>query len=222
MTPGRSDRRLGELHQDRRAAANRLKAVEQRIAALASPGLVRLDAALKALRAELTEAPRFKGKTPSPSNGYHSAIHATPDATAWVQVDLGRSVPIEEVRLVPARPVDFPDTPGFGFPVRFRVEVSDDPAFAQGRTMSVAEDERPDAPDIEDEPYVIHADGRTARFVRVTATRLWKRTNDYVFALSELEVISEGENVARGAAGLRAGFDRGGLVGPRAPGGRLR
>jgi hypothetical protein len=193
------DRRRGELEQERRAAANRLDAVERKIAALASPELVRLDAGLKALRSELADAPRPKGKSPSPSNGYHSAIHATPDATAWVQVDLGRSVPIEEIRLVPARPVDFPDTPGFGFPVRFRVEVSDDPAFAQGRAMAVAEEERPDAPDVEDEPYVVRTDGQPARFVRISASRLWKRTNDYVFALSELEVISGGENVARGA-----------------------
>ena len=39
-----------------------------------------------------------------------------------------------------------------------------------------------------------------ARYVRVTATRLWKRTGDYVFALAEMEVDSGGKNVARGAA----------------------
>src|SRR6185436_1466098 len=35
-----------------------------------------------------------------------------------------------------------------------------------------------------------------ARYIRVTATKLWKRTNDYVFALAELLTISNGENVA--------------------------
>ena len=49
----------------------------------------------------------------------------------------------------------------------------------------------------EDEPYVIRPSGRQARFVRVTATRLWKRLEDYVFALGELEVISGGINRAR-------------------------
>ena len=39
-----------------------------------------------------------------------------------------------------------------------------------------------------------------ARYVRVTAERLWKRTGDYVFALAEMEVDSGGRNVARGAA----------------------
>ena len=34
----------------------------------------------------------------------------------------------------------------------------------------------------------------------MTANRLWKRSNDYVFALGELEVISGKVNRARGAA----------------------
>ena len=33
----------------------------------------------------------------------------------------------------------------------------------------------------------------------MTAERLWKRTDDYVFALAELQVDSGGKNVARGA-----------------------
>ena len=209
------DRRRLELERERHAASDRLEAIERKIAALASPEVVRLEAGLKALREQLAQSPRSGAvsKAISPSNGYHSAIHATPDVTAWVQVDLGRSLPIEEIRLVPARPVDFADTPGFGFPVRFRVEVSDDPGFGKGRAVVVAEEERPDLPDVADEPYVIAAGGRSARFVRVTATRLWKRSNDYVFALSELEVISGGENAARGASVSALDSIEGGLWG---------
>ena len=53
-----------------------------------------------------------------------------------MQVDLGRPVALDAVRLVPARPTDFPDTPGFGFPVRFRVEASDDPTFARATAIA--------------------------------------------------------------------------------------
>ncbi len=208
-------RRREELGRERRAASDRLAAIERKIAALAGPEVARLEAGVKSLREQLAQAPRggtgIKGI--SPSNGYHSAVHATPDVTSWVQVDLGRSVPIEEVRLVPARPVDFADTPGFGFPVRFRVEVSDDPEFGKGRAVAVVDEERPDLPNVEDEPYLIPAGGRSARFVRVTATRLWKRSNDYVFALSELEVVSRGENAARGAAVSALDSIEGGLWG---------
>ena len=38
-----------------------------------------------------------------------------PDVTKWVQVDLGREVPLDEVRLFPARPTDFADAPGSGW-----------------------------------------------------------------------------------------------------------
>jgi len=46
----------------------------------------------------------------------------------------------------------------------------------------------------------IDATGPTARYVRVTATRLAPRQNDYNFALAEVEVFDpNGSNVARGA-----------------------
>jgi hypothetical protein len=106
------DRRRRALEQERDAAADRLTTIKQKIAALTSPEIVRLDDDVKAMRDELAACPRLASGSVSASNGYHSGIHPTPDATAWVQVDLGRSVPIEEIRLVPARPVDFPDTPG--------------------------------------------------------------------------------------------------------------
>jgi hypothetical protein len=133
----------------------------------------------------------------SATNGYHSAIYPKPDVTAWVQVDLGASLPIEELHLMPARPTDFPDTPGFGFPPRYQVDLSNDSSFTTA--VKIAAESRPDHLGREDEPHVIRPGGRSARYVRVTATRLWKRMDDYVFALGELEVISAGVNRARNA-----------------------
>ena len=71
----------------------------------------------------------------SPTNGYHSGIEATPDKTKWVQIDLGRAIALDQIRLIPARPTDFPDTPGFGFPQRYRVEVADDSTFQKSRVV---------------------------------------------------------------------------------------
>jgi hypothetical protein len=188
--------RHAELLARRDAAFDRLKAVNQEIAALTSPELRDLDAEIASLRDELNRLPAVAG-TASPTNGYHSAIHPTPDATAWVQIDLGRPLPIDEIRLFPARPTDFPDTPGFGFPKRFRVEAADDADFQL--PTSLYEESRPDGQEQGDEPLVIRPEAVTARFVRVTATRLWKRTGDYAFALGECEVLSGGDNVARAA-----------------------
>jgi signal transduction histidine kinase len=45
-------------------------------------------------------------------------------------------------------------------------------------------------------PVIIPAGGVHARFVRVTATRLWERSSDFIFALAELQIYSGGRNVA--------------------------
>jgi mono/diheme cytochrome c family protein len=187
-----------ELDRQRQALTARRAALLRRTAAVSSPELARLDADLKGLKVELAALPAPPKTAASPTNGYHSAISPKPDVEKWVQVDLGRTAPLDEIRLIPARPTDFPDTPGFGFPVRFRVAVADDPAFARSET--VADHTAADFPNPGDDPFLVRLSGRQARYVRVTATRLWPRTGDYVFALAELQVESGGKNVARRAA----------------------
>ena len=169
----------------------------QRAARVTSPPLARLDTELSGLKERLAGLPRPVGTAGSPSNGYHSGIADRPDTIKWVQVDLGWPVPIDTIRLIPARPTDFPDTPGFGFPIRYTVGLSNDPDFHAthilGHTSSA------DVPNPGDEPVEISARGIPARYVRVTALRLWKRTGDFVFALGEMQVESHGKNVALGA-----------------------
>jgi hypothetical protein len=168
------------------------------------------DPEREAIEAELRAA-----GGPSPSNGWHSGIEPAPDREKWVEVDLGRETAIDAIRLVPARPTDFKDTPGFGFPPSWRVEID-------GRLHQAASD----APNPQDRPVALP--GGRGRVVRVVATRLWERAKDFVFALGELEVLSGGRNVAAGAevraldsieagrwgkAGLVDGFDSRGRLG---------
>ncbi len=131
---------------------------------------------------------------PSPSNGYHSAIAKTPDLTTWVQIDLGSEMSLEEIRLFSAAPVDFPARSGFGFPLRFRVEIGNQPDLADA--TSIARYEESDAENPKANPVSISAGGKRARYVRVTATKLWQRNNDFVCALSEMQIFSGGINVA--------------------------
>jgi signal transduction histidine kinase len=112
-------------------------------------------------------------------------------------VDLGKEMPLDDVRIFPARPKDFPARSGFGFPLRFRVEAADDPAFA--RPLMLFDQTGADFVNPAENPVVIPAHAARARYVRITATRLWERSNDFIFALSELQVYSGGKNVARGA-----------------------
>jgi cytochrome c553 len=188
-------RRRRELERQRAAIQARREALAQQVASQTHPDLGALDGTLADLRGTAAAFGPLPGAA-SATNGYHSAIAAKADAVKWVQVDLGRTRPLDEIRLVPARPVDFRDTPGFGFPARFRVELADEPEFH--RPVVVADHAAADVPNPGASWWIVRP-GRAARYVRVTATRLWPRTNDHVFALGELQVVSGGENVARDA-----------------------
>jgi len=187
-----------EVHRKRQALVSKRLQLEQRseafqkqLSELSSPELVAINEALGPLEARLKDL----GKKGSPTNGYHSAIEADPDRTKWVQVDLGKAVPLERIRLVSARPVDFTDTPGFGFPIRFKLECSLEADFSN--PVVLLDQTQDDHPARTDRPFDVMANQVEARYVRLTATRLWKRVNDYVFALAEMEVYSDGKNVAR-------------------------
>lgn len=137
------------------------------------------------------------GVIPARTEGFQSHPERTPDAVKWVQVDLGSELPLEEVRLLPARAGGYPLRRGFGFPLRYRVEVSVDPDFKSPVTVSDRMEE--DFPNPRENPVVVRVPGTAARYVRLTASRLTERFDDYVLALAELQVISGGRNVALGA-----------------------
>ncbi|WP_395737599.1 DUF1553 domain-containing protein [Prosthecobacter sp.] len=141
-----------------------------------------------------------------PDFGYHSAIVKEQNTVKWVQVDLGSSTNIQRVVLKPCYD-DFGGIgAGFGFPVRFKVEASDDPEFKTGVTLIWR---RHDATFMNDfknpgltpfETGTAEDDGAKGRYVRVTAVKLAERKDDYIFALSEMEVYAEknGPNLAAG------------------------
>jgi mono/diheme cytochrome c family protein len=197
ITTPRSQVQRRVLEEKQHKAAARKAALVQKCKQLTSPELTRLDAEIARIKKNLDALPAHQGK-PSPTNGYHSGISAKPEVLKWVQVDLGKVIPVKEIRLLPARPTDFPDSPGFGFPQRFRVETSREATFAKPEV--VADQTKADFPNPGENPYVIRLRNKTARYVRVTASRLWLRTGDYVFALAEIQVDSRRKNVALGAA----------------------
>lgn len=122
-----------------------------------------------------------------PQYGFHSQIVNKPDEEKWVQLDLGKAVPIAEIRLRPAYD-DFGGIgAGFGFPLRYRVDGSDDAAFKTGVTMLRDATER-DQTNPRTTPVSIAAEGRAFRYVRLTATKLAERSKDYILALAEIEV----------------------------------
>ncbi|MEX2120306.1 MAG: DUF1553 domain-containing protein [Pirellulales bacterium] len=196
-------RRRAALGSQRQLLAARQQALDEKLATFENSDLARLDAVLADLEARRAALPAGAAGDDSPTNGYHSAIMARPDEPKWVQVDLGEPKPIGEIHLVPARPTDFPDTPGFGFPVRFAIELSSDAEFSDPQIL--ADHTGEDFANPGAESYVAPAGGAVARYVRIRATRLWPRTNDYVFALAELRVISAQDGDSQPNLALGAG-----------------
>jgi alpha-L-rhamnosidase len=125
------------------------------------------------------------------------------DEAHWVQVDLGKSQRIDRVVLHPMRhhdPAAGGWINGYAFPLRFRIEVSEDATFIQRGALADLTGE--DYPNPGLVPVVFDGGGRIARYVRLTVTKSWSRGVGlpYVFTLGEMQVFSGDSNVSAGAA----------------------
>jgi len=150
-------------------------------------------------RARWIEAP-VKPAPPAPGhNGFHSAWAKSAETTKWVAIDLGEPRKIDAVVLYPARPWDWPDTPGFLFPRRFRIDVAEKADFAKSRT--VADQTGQDVPNPGNKPLTLSFSPVRARHVRLVVTRLGNvQPVKFAFALSQMEVLGGGRNWAFGKA----------------------
>jgi len=183
------------------------KQVTDEIAALEAPLKKKAGEAYTALGKRIDGAAE-KGANPNakPDYGFHSAISSTQDAVKWVQVDLGKSVGVDRIVLKPCYDEFGKIGGGFGFPMRFKIEVSEDPEFKAGVTLVWRKHDATFMNDFANpglKPFETGAaaeDGVTGRFVRVTAVKLAPRRSDYIFALAEMEVYGSktGPNLAAG------------------------
>jgi hypothetical protein len=191
-------KRYATLQFEKRQLDARIKSLDDAATKAAGDKLVKLDQLIA------TAAKSLKGNS-VPQFGYHSAISPKQDAVKWVQVDLGQSMDIDKIVLLPAYD-DFGGIgAGFGFPVRFKVEVSDDPEFRQEASLVWKRHDETFMRDFANPGIALFTTGGAkgdfhARYVRVTATKLAKRSNDFIFALAEMQVLdAAGKNLALGA-----------------------
>ncbi len=180
-----------ELTDRQTALTKRKKELDETILVRAGQTLVDLDKKITALSKAGKKGEAF---------GYHSSIEKLQNTAKWLQVDLGRSVSLGLIVLHPCSD-DFNGIgEGFGFPVRFKVEVSDDAAFKNNVALA-GDYTKEDFASPKLKALAVEAKGRAARFIRVTATKLAPRQNDYIFALAELNALAtDGNNAALGAA----------------------
>lgn len=143
---------------------------------------------------------------------YRSQPSSTAVATTWVQIDLGSSQRIESIKLYPSKTHLLA---GEGFPLRFRIECSDDPSFGSPRMF--ADRTHSDYPDPGDRIVQFRNRNTQGRYVRLTATKLRPNklpalfatlprsmvepvekavTAAHVLALAKIEVLAGGKDLA--------------------------
>ncbi len=135
-----------------------------------------------------------------PEYGYHSQIETQSSRSKWVQVDLGSEIKLSHV-VLKACDDDFNGIgAGFGFPLRFRIELSQEPEFK--KPLLIVDRTQTDTTNPRSDPVRFDAKGKTGRYLRITATKLAPRLpTDFIFALAELEAYDEsGTNHALGKA----------------------
>jgi uncharacterized protein len=105
---------------------------------------------------------------------YRSKPSTNPHITTWLQIDVGKSQAIDAVKLYPACERMYPLLDeyygGEGFPLRFKIEASDDPEMAHAKT--IADLSGADFPDPKANITQFAAAGVTGRYVRLTATEM--------------------------------------------------
>ncbi len=122
-----------------------------------------------------------------PEFGYHSKIASRQDTLKWVEIELDQPQSVKQIVLHAAHDEFNNIGAGFGFPLRFRVEINGSTQFDRANA---------DFPNPQLTPIVIPVSG-PLKSVRLVATKLAKRSSDFHLALAEIELLnSHGENVA--------------------------
>lgn len=137
------------------------------------------------------------GTRSSPALGFRSKPVSELRATShpWVEIDLGQVAMVDEVRLFPASPPQFAHSHGYGFPVRYQIELREEdnelprvlPSPQSGSYNAVPGDN-----------VVSIIGGHRARFVRLNVLEPHVSNGSVVLAMAEIQVWSDGKNIALG------------------------
>ncbi|MDF1656959.1 MAG: histidine kinase [Verrucomicrobiales bacterium] len=169
-----------------------------RIARLFNRDLRDLEEAQDDIVAQLDALPRVVRESQRVTGfGYHSG--SAKKRPKWLQIDMEEVVSPDAIALFPVTAeLDDETVYGYGFPRNFRVDISDDEDFRNYETMVEGRVDEPRG--IRRWPFFRELSGFSGRYIRITATGLWRspQSNQEVFALSEVMVLNGGRNLAVG------------------------
>lgn len=125
--------------------------------------------------------------------GYRSEAADSVDVPKWIEVDLGKSYPLERIVL---RAVRHTVAERVGFPMQFRILIADTADFAQAVVVA----DHMEAPRNKwKSSYSVDFAKTMARYVRIEVPVLRELNGDICLAMSQIEIVSGGQNIAVGA-----------------------
>ena len=137
------------------------------------------------------------GTRHSPTLGFRSVptSEGRPYTNPWVEIDLGTVRPIDEIRLFPAHPPQFAHSHGYGFPVHYQIELREEDND-EPRILPSPQSGSYDA--LPGDNVVTLVGAHRARFVRLQVLDPHVSNGSVVLAMAEMQVWSEGKNIAAG------------------------
>lgn len=181
-----------------------------------SPELRRLDRAQRKVETSLARLPAAPSRNLTERLGFHSGYSSAPDTINWVEFDFGQAEAIDAIVIVGAASNSGGAAPpGYGFPVRFRVDLIGEPQRPDvSDRVTLADFTTKDFPNPGALPVYLSAQGKKARTVRITATRLFRDDDGYLLALGEVMIFKGKRNLVadlplRGPRKIEANGSRG-------------
>ena len=132
------------------------------------------------------------------TRGYHSRVETTHDQPKNITLDLGEAAALDEVRLLPVVREGLPAWVSYGYPPRLKIETALQSDFADATVLFQTQGKDMLAPGRN--VVIFQGHSTQARYLRITAERLWHRAQDFLFALAEVQVYADGKNIALGAS----------------------
>ncbi|MCX6853250.1 MAG: histidine kinase [Verrucomicrobia bacterium] len=131
----------------------------------------------------------------SPTLGFRSVLtsEGRPYNNPWVEIDLGTVRPIDEIRLFPSQPPQFAHSHGYGFPVRYQIELREEDN-EEPRLLPTPQSGSYNA--LPGDNVVTLVGAHRARFVRLQVLDPHVSNGSVVLAMAEMQIWSEGKNIA--------------------------
>jgi len=174
-------------------AADSGGSIAEKLVQLLSPEMRRRDAERLTLTLSLPALPTAPDPEFTQRLGWHSSFSTQGDTVEWVDLHLAHPQALEAVVLISPASGGSATAPGYGFPLRFRVELFSGHDSSE-RTI-IADHTREDFPNPGWLPVVIQAHGIVAGKVRITATRLFHEEQRHLFALGEVMLLHGSRNL---------------------------